>query len=470
MPRKSEFTPETAERWALSKGAPLRGSGLPIKSGMGGHRGLVRSWLTACGVPSELVVNMSVATMGEAWHDTSGAVLARLKGEPAPITPTPPAPPPYEPKPVKLDPVLRAILPAPAPVINPVKETNPMPTDHEAKLKALMDILKPDAPALDETQVLDIMRRHLSGAITGAVADIQDKTRLELENVVEEARAIVNGAPRTLRIDIKGRVRELPPAARHHSFDVLLTMTVCGREKGGQPVMLVGPAGGGKTTACEHVAKALGLPFYSNGALSGVHELTGYKDGAGHYHSTPFRQAFEHGGLYLMDETDRSEAVVPVAMNSAIANGFMGFPDQVDPVRAHPDFVPMIAANTYGRGADRIYVGANQLDGSTTDRFVTLDWEYDEALERTLAGDDAWVSYVQAARKAAFDLKVRHIISPRASMAGATLRRGGLGFDLVANAALWKGLDADQRARITKDIPESVARRAQAPSIMIAAE
>jgi len=450
MPRRSEFTPETAERWALSKGAPPRGSGTPLRSGMGGHRGLVRSWLTACGVPSEVVVTLTMSVLTEAWHDLTGAAVARLKGQPIPATPAPVTP---------------------SPVINPVKETNPMPTsDHEAKLKALMDILKPDAPALDETQVLDIMRRHMGDAITGAVADIQDKTRQELAGVVEEARAIVNGAPRTLRIDIKGRVRELPPAARHHSFDTLLAMVVCSREPGGQPVMLVGPAGGGKTTACEHVAKALGLPFYSDGALTGEHKLTGYEDGPGRYHSTAFRQAFEHGGLYLMDEADRSDAAVPIALNSAIANRFMTFPDRVEPVRAHPDFVPMIAANTYGRGADRLYVGANQLDGSTTDRFVTLNWEYDETLERTLAGDDAWVSYVQAARKAAFDLKVRHIISPRASMSGAVLRRAGLAFDLVTEACIWKGLDTDQRTRITNGISESVTRRAQAPTIMIAAE
>ena len=468
MARKPKFgTPEGAERWALEKGAPRRGSGTPITSLT---RGLARNWVVACGVPSGTAYTLSVEQLSEAWHDLTGAVVARLKGEPAPapIAPPPPAPSPYEPKPVKLDPVLRAILPAPTPV--PVMEINMPTTDHEAKLKALMDILKPDAPALDEAQVLEIVTRHLGGTITAATSAATDNARAALSDIVEEARAIVNGAPRVLRIDIKGRTRELPAAPRHHSFDVLLTMTVCGREKGGLPVMLVGPAGGGKTTSAEHVAQALGLPFYSNGALTGAHELTGYKDGAGHYHTTPFRQAFEHGGLYLMDETDRSEAVVPVAMNSAIANGFMGFPDQVDPVRAHPDFVPMIAANTYGRGADRLYVGANQMDASTTDRFVPLAWEYDEALERTLAGDDAWVSYVQAARKAAFDLKVRHIISPRASMAGAVLRRAGLGFDLVTDCALWKGLDADQRARITKEIPESVARRAQAPSIMIAAE
>lgn len=458
MARKPKFgTPEGAERWALEKGAPRRGSGTPITSLT---RGLARNWVVACGVPSGTAYTLSVEQLSEAWHDLSGAVVARLKGEPAPapITPAPFKPVPFKPE----------DFPAPTPV--PVMEINMPTTDHEAKLKALMDILKPDAPALDEAQVLEIVARHMGNTISTATAAATENARAALSDIVEEARAIVNGAPRVLRIDIKGRTRELPAAPRHHSFDVLLTMTVCGREKGGLPVMLVGPAGGGKTTSAEHVAQALGLPFYSNGALTGAHELTGYKDGAGHYHTTPFRQAFEHGGLYLMDETDRSDAAAPVTLNSAIANGFMGFPDRAEPVRAHPDFVPMIAANTYGRGADRIYVGANQLDGSTTDRFVTLDWDYDETLERTLTGDDAWVSYVQAARKAAFDLKVRHIISPRASMGGAALRRAGLAFDLVANSALWKGLDADQRTRITDKIPESVKRRAQVPTIAIAAE
>jgi cobaltochelatase CobS len=458
MARKPKFgTPEGAERWALEKGAPRRGSGTPITSLT---RGLARNWVVASGVPSSEAYTLSVEQLSEAWHDLSGAVVARLKGEPAP---TPITPAPFKPVPFKPE-----DFPAPTPV--PVMEINMPTTDHEAKLKALMDILKPDAPALDEAQVLEIVARHMGNTISTATAAATENARAALSDIVEEARAIVNGAPRVLRIDIKGRTRELPAAPRHHSFDVLLTMTVCGREKGGLPVMLVGPAGGGKTTGAEHVAAALGLPFYSNGALTGAHELTGYKDGAGHYHTTPFRQAFEHGGLYLMDEADRSDPAVLVALNSAIANGFMGFPDRAEPVRAHPDFVVMIAANTYGRGADRLYVGANQMDGSTTDRFVPLNWEYDEVLERTLASDDAWVSYVQAARKAAFDLKVRHIISPRASMAGAVLRRAGLAFDLVTDCALWKGLDADQRARITDKIPESVKRRAQVPTIAIAAE
>lgn len=374
-----------------------------------------------------------------------------------------PAPPPA-PMPERID-----NHPAPAPI--ETRENNAMDPNYDAKLRALAEILTPSTPTLDEGQVLDIMRRNLGDTIARATADATETARASMADLVEEARAIVNGAPRALRIEIAGRVRDLPPAPRHPLFDTLLTMVACGRERGGLPVMLVGPAGSGKTTACQHVADAFGLPFFTNGALTGAHELTGYKDGSGHYHSTPFRRAFEGGGEYLMDEMDRSDAGAILALNSALANGFMAFPDREEPVKAHPDFIPIVAANTYGRGADRLYVGATQLDGSTLDRFAVLAWDYDEALERTLAGDDPWTAYVQAARAAASDLRVRHIISPRASMAGAVMRRAGLSFDLIADAVLWKGLDRDQRTRITDAIPERVARRAQAPVITtIAAE
>lgn len=464
MPRRSRFTTGAdAEAWAISKGAPIRGSGVPINSVT---RGLVRFWLTASGVPSDIAVTLPLSAMSAAWHDKTGETLARLRDQtpetPAPVTPAPspiPAPVPTKETPDMQEHLI--LRPAPAPT--PARDNN-----HEAKLRAIADLFA--TPSLDEGQVLEIMRRHLSTAISGAVADMQDRTRLELESVVEEARAIVNGAPRTLRIEIKGRVRDLPPAPRHPLFDALLTLVICGREPGGLPVMLVGPAGSGKTTACQHVADAIGLAFFTNGALTGAHELTGYKDAAGQYHTTAFRQAFEHGGVYLMDELDRSDAAAVLALNSALANGFMAFPDRPEPVKAHKDFVPLVAANTYGRGADRLYVGANQLDAATLDRFATLAWDYDETLERSITGDDAWVSYVQAARKAASELKVRHVISPRASMAGAVQRRAGLAFDMVAETLIWKGMDQEQRNRITAAIPDNVARRAQAPVIMIAAE
>ncbi len=466
MPRKARFaTPADAERWAVNKGAPVRGSGHSITSAT---RGLVRFWLTASGIPSERAVLFSVGQMTAAWHDLSGAALAALK-DGAPIPGPAPTPPPVIP-PTTFDP---APIPAPfnpTPVKNE-KDTAPVNTnDHAAALDALKRILAPDATPLDENAVVEIVTRRMGDTVTAAVNGAADKARADLADLLEEARSIVNGAPRVLRIEVAGRIKELPAAPRHCMFDTLVAMTVASREPGGQMPMVVGPAGGGKTKACEQVAVALGLPFYSDGALTGEHKLTGYEDGPGKYHSTAFRQAFEHGGLYLMDELDRSDPSVPLALNSALANGFMTFPDRVEPVRRHADFVPLVAANTYGRGADRLYVGANQLDGATTDRTVTLNWDYDEVLERALAGDDAWVAYVQAARASAWKHKIRHIISPRASMGGAALRRVGLPFDLVAEGAIWKGLDAEQRNRILADIPDNVTRRAQAARVILAAE
>jgi cobaltochelatase CobS len=37
-------------------------------------------------------------------------------------------------------------------------------------------------------------------------------------------------------------------------------------------------------------------------------------------------------------------------------------------------------ANTFGTGADRVYVGSLQIDGATLDRFAFLEWPYDEGL------------------------------------------------------------------------------------------
>ena len=452
MGRKSRFaTPEDAATWAMSKGAPTRGNGIPITSAT---RGLVRFWLTASGVPSERAVTLTLMEMSAAWHDTTGHWLSTF------ITSNPQ---PTEPK---------ETTEMQEPIIFPPRTTpSAAPRlDQDARLRALADLLN-QPQGLDENAVLEIMQRHLGAAIAAATSNNAEMAREQLADLLEEARRIVGGAPRTLRIEIKERVAVLPAAPRHPLFDTLLTLAVVSKEPRAQHPMLIGPAGGGKTTAAEQVAEALGLPFFTDGALSGAHELVGFENAVGKYKQTSFRKAFEHGGVYLADELDGSDPAAVLALNSALANGFMSFPDQAEPIRAHQKFYIIAAANTYGRGADRLYIGRNQLDASTLDRFGALTWDYDETLERSLAGDDAWTSYVQAARAATSNLKTRHVISPRASYYGATLRRAGLAFDMVAEVSLWKGLDTEQRQRITAAIPDSVARRAQAPVIhAVAAE
>lgn len=49
------------------------------------------------------------------------------------------------------------------------------------------------------------------------------------------------------------------------------------------------------------------------------------------------------------------------------------------------------------------FVGRNQLDGASLDRFVFVFWEYDEDFERHVAGEDQadWTKFVQKCRRSA---------------------------------------------------------------------
>ena len=86
--------------------------------------------------------------------------------------------------------------------------------------------------------------------------------------------------------------------------------------------------------------------------------------------STEFRKAYENGGLFLFDEIDASMPGAILAFNAALANNFMDFPDKKVP--RHKDFYCIAAANTFGSGADRQYVGRNQLDAASLDRFIDV--------------------------------------------------------------------------------------------------
>lgn len=212
--------------------------------------------------------------------------------------------------------------------------------------------------------------------------------------------------------------------------------------------MLVGPAGGGKTTCCEKVAEILNIKFYpmSVGPQTTKSDLLGFIDAAGNYHTTPLRDSFENGGLLLLDEVDAANAGVLTIINSLLANGYCSFPDGIK--KRHEGFRCICACNTYGRGADREYVGRNQLDAATLDRFAVVDFDYDEEMERAIAGNNTWVEKVQRYRKRAFELKMRVVISPRASIFGARLLAEGMKETLVEELTVWKGVSAEIRGKI----------------------
>lgn len=224
-------------------------------------------------------------------------------------------------------------------------------------------------------------------------------------------------------------------------------------------VLLVGPSQCGKTHLAGQVAQALGLSFAHISCTGGMSEgqLTGRylpvgEGGRFEFVTTQFIRAYEEGGVFLLDEIDAADENVMLVINSATANGTLPLPNRVDrPVaHRHEDFVLLAGANTFGSGADREYVGRNQLDAATLARFQcgTIAMDYDEEMERTLVGDDEVVDLIQSYRKKMRAAGIRRLCTMRFMMDAAKMKRSGAwDMDRIKDA-FFSGWSADERTRV----------------------
>lgn len=276
------------------------------------------------------------------------------------------------------------------------------------------------------------------------LGDNQGNLSDHIKTIITEIEDLKRRKPLDLVVTINSS-KKTDLGKQHYQFPTLLKILATKLN-----VYLVGPAGSGKTHAAIQAAKALNAPFHFTGAVASEFKLTGFMDAQGRIVSTEFRKAYENGGLFLFDEIDASYPQAVLAFNAALANDYMDFPDKR--VTRHKDFYCIAAANTYGQGADRQYIGRNQLDAASLDRFVFIDWNYDENLERDLAGNEEWSNYVQKIRRFITINKIRHVVSPRASIFGATLLSNGLEREIVENTVLWKGLDEATKQKIAQNI------------------
>ena len=284
------------------------------------------------------------------------------------------------------------------------------------------------------------------------IARVAAGTALNEERVREIARE-ESALRYVTRIELKGKEPRELEGTFHPVFSRLLSIV-----NRGVHVYLTGPAGTGKSTLAEQVADALDIPFASiscHPQMTGT-ALFGYQTADGVYMRTQWREIFEHGGVFCVDEMDNANSSLMSALNQSLANSIAAFPDGM--VRRSSDIPTIVVGtgNTHGTGPDALYVGRQAQDGALRTRFYTLEVPIDEKLERMMidrtglaAGDgDEWHTIVKKARECVETLGMRIIVSPRHAMLGAEGMCAGDSLEQAIHATFLAGVPSEQAQKI----------------------
>jgi cobaltochelatase CobS len=302
-------------------------------------------------------------------------------------------------------------------------------------------------PVVPATGDAGDLGRALAGLLGGALvpqltAIIEQEVGRRVDALRKEMHELASTSVRPVEL----KRADLPPVklgVQHKSFELLLKACNARMRDGHRlNIWLAGPAGTGKTHAARAVSKALEIAFQFNGAIDNPYKLIGFRSATGETVRTPFREAWEHGGVYLFDEVDASSPSAILEFNAALSNGVCAFPDKV--VERHPDCIVIAGANTTGLGASMEYVGRMKQDAAFLDRFAVIHWELDADLEASLCANDAWRRRVVSVRGA---IKSRGIkgamVTPRATFYGEALLAAGIDMADVERMTLRKGIADD---------------------------
>lgn len=150
----------------------------------------------------------------------------------------------------------------------------------------------------------------------------------------------------------------------------------------------------------------------------------------------------------MLDEIDASVPEALVIINTAIANGYFDFPN--GKIEAHENFRIVACANTYGLGGDNVYVGRNQLDGASLDRFAVIYFDYDPVLEKNLVINQDWAEFIQELRKRIHQRQIKHIVSMRATIYGDKLIQTETAINTILMQVVFKNLQPDDLKSIGK--------------------
>lgn len=296
----------------------------------------------------------------------------------------------------------------PAPESIPAPEPAPEPTP------------PPTPPASDDV-MRDLLARVAAAEARATNAEASAKAALEKAAAAQEA--LPNNVVVTAD---KVEVASTDTGGKNPAFERAFAM-LCVLHK----VMLVGPAGTGKTTMAEQMAEALGLNFGALSCSEGLSEahVLGRPTAQGAYLPSNFVTLFEKGGVYLLDESDAMDANMALVMNSALANGYISIPNRTKKPMAkrHDDFYLVACANTFGKGSSE-YVGRTEGDQAFLDRFVSgkVYVDYDLAYEKGVAkayGIERYAEVLWKVRANVQEAKIKEVVSTRALQHAGALHK-----------------------------------------------
>lgn len=314
----------------------------------------------------------------------------------------------------------------------------------------------PENPAIEEIAPMNtpVTPAAPAAADLGALlaAAVLPAVQAQVQGIVD--RAIGERLPREIVVKQADKPDVKVDGHVHPAFDKVLRLAAQGIN-----VMLVGPAGCGKTHLFRAVCEALGKPHAAISGSAGVTEadivgklLPTGEGGRFVYTPSDFVNLYTTGGGFCFDEIDGFDPNVQLCVNQPTANGGFNIGARATAgldtyVKKHPDALIMATANTYGTGANALYVGRNQLDAATLDRWYVVEMDYDRRYEESLAPANV-TSFVWRLRDLITANRWRRVASTRMIQKAGAALAAGLDWSEVRSDLL-AGYTAEERAKIS---------------------
>jgi len=147
-------------------------------------------------------------------------------------------------------------------------------------------------------------------------------------------------------------------------------------------LLLIGPAGAGKTALIEQAAARLGWPVWAvscSGKVRASHWFGTFalRDGGTVWQDGPLALALRHGGVFLADEITRLDPAEQMALVRVLDGGEVTIPETGEVIKPHKLFRFVGTGNSGGFGDETgAYVGERASSFAFLDRFLKMEVGY----------------------------------------------------------------------------------------------